>query len=74
MINKKQETQLLSWKPTWENHQYFVLLQNYIYKQFLPTTPDKDGTTPYLPKTTERRLRPPGLSATTERMILHPNY
>ena len=29
---------------------------SYIYKQFMPTTTDNDGATPYLPATTGRRL------------------
>ena len=40
----------------------------------MPTTTDKDGTTPYLPTTTGRRIRPHSLSATIERMLLHPIY
>ena len=57
MINKR--TNLL-WKPNWVNHQYFLLLQNYIYKYFMLAIIDKDGTTPYLLATTRRRLRPLG--------------
>ena len=26
------EHTMLSWNPNWENHQYFLLLQNYTYK------------------------------------------
>ena len=50
------------------------ILQNYIYKQFMPVAIDKDTTTPYLPTTTGRRLRPSSLSSTTERMLIHHIY
>ena len=56
MINNNTQDTNLSWNPNWVNHQYFLLLQNYIYKYFLPAPTDKDGTTPYLPLTTGRRL------------------
>ena len=74
MINKTQETQLLSWNPNWENHQYFLLLHNYIYKYLFPATTNKHGTTPYLPTTTGMRIQPPGLSATTKRILIDPIY
>ena len=74
MINKNTQNTNLSWNPNWVNHQYFLLLQNYIYKYFFPTTIDKDGTTPYLPVTTGRMIQPPILSVVSERMLWHLVY
>ena len=71
-MNKKTHNTNLSWNPNWVNHQYFLLLQNCVYKQFMPAATDKDGITPYFPSITGRRLRPPGLSTTTEMMLRHP--
>ena len=51
MINKNTHNTNLSWNPNWVNHQYVLLLQNCIYKSSMPTSTDKDGTTPFLPAT-----------------------
>ena len=85
MINNIQGTQILSLKPNWENHQHFLLLQNYIYNGVckLSLAGDKnpqvsqlqlkDATTPwFFPAPTNKDATTPYLPATIGRRLRPP--